>query len=270
MRMPAALQPVRGLTRGIADLLLPQTCVACGEWIRSESGLACDACRAAIADLAAATYCAHCGRGAVPATLYEGRCGGCRKELFWNVAGVARLGRYTEPLSTLLVGHKFAGHDRNARYLASEFADALRGCDWLEEVELLVPVPMHWKRRLQRRCDHAAVLTDALSRELRIPVRKAVRRSKYSITQMRTPSRTQRFENVKGCFVPARRPRVTGKTVCIVDNLLMTGATVYEVSKVLRKSGAKRIYAAVVARGVLPGDFQAQVETPLIPDDSPA
>jgi predicted amidophosphoribosyltransferase len=53
---------------------------------------------------------------------------------------------------------------------------------------------------------------------------------------------------------------VQGMTVCIVDNLLVTGATVCEVSKVLRKAGAKKIYAAVAARTVSGGDFQAADE----------
>ena len=56
---------------------------------------------------------------------------------------------------------------------------------------------------------------------------------------------------------------MAGKTVCIVDNLMSTGATVTEVSKVLRRAGAKRIYAAVVARPAAPGDPLAAV----LPDE---
>ncbi len=96
---------------------------------------------------------------------------------------------------------------------------------------------------------------------MKIPVRRAVRRIKYTRSQTHVESRAQRFENVKGCFGPASwfrlLGRVRGRTVCIVDNLLVTGATLYEVSKVLRRAGAKRIYAAVIGRTVLAGDFQA-------------
>ena len=66
-------------------------------------------------------------------------------------------------------------------------------------------------------------------------------------------SRAERFRNVAGCFAVKRWAieRLAGKTVCIVDNLLATGATVHEVSKVLREGGAKRIYVAVIARTVM-------------------
>ena len=120
---------------------------------------------------------------------------------------------------------------------------------------------MHWLRRAQRRCDHTGVLAGALSRQLGVRVLKGVLREKNTPSQTRIVSRQKRFENVKGCFAVSRPKRVADKTVCIVDNLIVTGATVHEVSKVLRKAGAKRNYAAVVARSVMPGDVQAEALT---------
>jgi adenine/guanine phosphoribosyltransferase-like PRPP-binding protein len=46
--------------------------------------------------------------------------------------------------------------------------------------------------------------------------------------------------------------------MCIVDNLIVSGATVLEVAKVLRKAGARRIYAVAVARPPSPGDPPSQ------------
>jgi predicted amidophosphoribosyltransferase len=137
-------------------------------------------------------------------------------------------------------------------------AEALRELPWLHELDALVPVPMHWLRRWQRRCNHTMVLTTALSKELGIPLLKGVLREKNTPSQTHVTSRTKRFENVKGCFAVNRPDRVAGKTVCIVDNLIVTGATAHEVSKVLRKAGAKRIYLAVAARTAIPSDLQAK------------
>jgi ComF family protein len=206
-----------------------------------------------------------------PLAIHEKYCARCRTEHFWNVAGVARVGLYRdETLRRLLVGLKFTGSERQADYLGELLADALRETPWASKLEALVPVPMHRLRRWQRPGDHARLLAEAVSRRLKIPVRKAaVRRIKYSISQTRTLSRAARFQNVKDCFGPARRPKIAGQTVCIIDNLLVTGATIHEVSKVLRKAGAKRIYAAVVARSTLPGDPQPALEAPTPPPDQP-
>jgi ComF family protein len=199
-------------------------------------------------------------------SIHERTCARCRTEAFWNVAAIVRVGLYREEaLRRMLVGLKFTGSERQADYLGSLLATALRSQPWVGDLDALVPVPMHPLRRLQRRGDHARMLAEAASRRLGVPIcRKAIRRVRYSISQTRTLSRTERFRNIRGCFAPRRRSAVAGKTVCIIDNLLVTGATVHEVSKVLRKAGARRIYAAVVARVTLAGDPEPPAEAPAV------
>jgi ComF family protein len=261
----------RATIGGLLDALLPQTCVACDGWIAADQSPVCPACRATLEATAALPYCPRCGRTTPPLSIHEKGCARCRTEDFWNVAGVVRVGLYREEtLRRMLVGLKFTGSEREADFLGALLAEALRRQSWAGELQALVPVPMHPLRRMQRPCDHARLLAEAVSRRLGVPVRRAaIRRVKYSISQTRTPSRAQRFENIKGCFGPARRPNVAGKTVCIIDNLLVTGATIHEVSKVLRKAGAKRIYAAVIARSTLPGDPQPPPEAFQAPQHRP-
>jgi ComF family protein len=211
-------------------------------------------------------YCQRCGRTLPPPALHDDGCARCKSEPYWNVAGVARVGTYPSALRALLVGLKYHGRERNASYLADLLAATLRQHGWFEKIDAFIPVPMHWLRRLQRPCDHARVLAEALGQRMKVPVLRLVRRARNSPSQTGIASKTARFENVKGCFAlprkywpPGPRPVVAGKTVCIVDNLMMTGATVTEVSKVLRRAGAKRIYAAVIARPASPGDPQPSV-----------
>lgn len=251
---------LRGAGRRIVSELLnaalPQSCAACRVSIPGTQGLLCPACRETIQAAAALPYCPRCGRTSHPATLRPDGCGQCRSEAFWNVAGLARVAPYhTTPLRQLLTALKFRGQRRCLTVLGELLSDALRKQAWLGEVELFVPVPMHWLRRWQRPCDHARLLAEALSTRLRLPTRvAAVRRRHYSPSQIRALSRQARFENVRDCFAPARSARVQGRTVCIVDNLLVSGATVHEVCKVLRRAGAGKVYAAVVARSNLPGE----------------
>jgi len=264
-----ATTTLRSLAGGLLDAALPQTCAACGEWIPGSAGLMCAACDEEVTTALARPYCVRCGRTMPRPAIHDDACARCKSEPFWNVAGVARVGVYTPALRSLLLGLKFHGRERNAGYLANRLAAALRGCGWLERLDFLVPVPMHWLRRLQRPCDHARLLAEALGQRIHVPVIRLVQRSKHSPSQIGITSKTARFENVKGCFGPPRRywppwpsPSVAGKTVCIVDNLMATGATVTEVSKVLRRARAKRIYAAVVARPAGPGD-----PVPAVPPD---
>lgn len=264
-----AVTLLRETAGSLLDAILPQSCVACERWIPSGEAPVCHDCRAAIEAVQALPYCARCGRSHSPLAALDKGCPRCRPERFWNVAGIARVGLYSEELlHRLLVGLKFTGSERQADYLGRLLADALRKQPWLPDVETLVPVPMHRLRRAQRPCDHALMLAESVARRLRVPVRRAaIQRVKYSRSQTRTNSRTARFQNVRNCFGPARKPKIEGRTVCIIDNLLVTGATIHEVSKVLRRAGAKRIYAAVVARSGLPGDPQVS-PPPGVPADT--
>ncbi len=252
----ATLAWPRVATQAVLDALFPQTCGACGVWIGGGTGIVCSQCRDEIEQGFAATSCQRCGRTLPRTAIHESGCARCRSERTWNVAGVARVGQYAAPLRRLLLGLKYVGHERNAAYLGTLLAEALRQRGWAEQIHALVPVPMHPLRRLQRPCDHAYVLAEALGEQLHVPVWRAVRRVRHSVSQTGLKTRAARFENVRGCFAPARRRRfdLAGKTVCVVDNLIVAGATTYEVSKVLRRAGAKRIYAAAIARPPSPGD----------------
>ncbi len=248
---------LHSLLESLLDTVLPQTCVACGAWIPGRDGLTCAACRERITALLALSACPRCGRSVPPFGGHSRGCGACQREDFWNVAGVARCGPYEQPLADLLTGLKYGGQRRNAVYLGRLLAGAIRRAAWSDSLQALVPVPMHWRRRLQRPVDHARALAEEAGRTLGIPVRcAAVRRVRHGPSQTSTTSRTQRFENVRGCFGASRWADVRGQVVCIIDNLLVSGATIHEVSKVLRKAGARRIYAAVVARAVMPGEVQ--------------
>ncbi|MCK4342929.1 MAG: ComF family protein [Phycisphaerae bacterium] len=263
--LSSAAGPFRSLGRGLLDAALPQTCLSCGEWISAGGRLACETCHDEIVAAMARPYCPRCGRTLPREAIHEDGCARCRTERFWNVAGVARVSTYEPVIRPLVLGLKYTGRERNADYLAELLAAALWQHRWGHELDALVPVPMHWLRRRQRPCDHARVLAEALSRRVKVPAVRLVRRAKHSPSQTRITSKNQRFKNVKGCFTPSpwwwqparslwRAPALAGKTVCIIDNLLMTGATVCEVSKVLRKAGAKRIYAAVIIRTASPDD----------------
>lgn len=253
-------QRSRGWAGRLADLVLPQTCVCCGDWISGGGGWVCASCDRALRRIALADHCPRCLRTVQPWTVYDGVCRFCRPERHWNVAGAARVGPYVWPLTGPLLALKFAGQERAAALLGKLLAEAIRGQVWCERIEALVPVPMHWRRRLQRPCDHARRLAEHVARELHLPVWRVVTRVRYTTSQMHLSTVRQRRANVRGCFLPLRRPDVRGRTVCIVDNLVLTGATVCEVSRALRRAGASRVYAAVVARAHLPGEPPAYVD----------
>lgn len=242
------------MLQALLDMIYPPLCLGCGA--SAAAGRLCDECDARIEEMGRLPACHRCGRTAQLFAVRAEGCAYCIGEKTWNFAGLARVGIYESPLRDIVLQLKYAGRMAQGEWLAERLAEAIRRAAWFGEVDALVPVPMHWLRRMQRPCDHALALTRETARRLGLPVVRAVRRVKYAPSQTAAGSATARFENVVGSFAPRRRwgglggkSAIAGRTVCVVDNFLSSGATLHETVKAVRKCGAKRIYAAVVARG---------------------
>lgn len=258
-RAPSAVPPVTSETsRGRG----PNPNTRTGARLPPAPALCAD-CESRLEPLLNTVYCPRCARTARPESIFDDRqCAWCRNEPQWNIAGIARIGPYAPPLSDLLCDLKFGGNQRAAEWLAAHLARELTSRPWFSRVEVLVPVPMHWLRRLQRPCAHARMLAESLGARLGLPVRSWVRRRKYSPSQMELSSRRKRAANVAGCFGPPlwKLGRIRGRRICIVDNLVMSAATLHEVARELRKLGAAEIYAAVACRAAPATAFQAKAE----------
>ena len=258
----------------MADSVFPNTCSACHLWIRGRDRLLCEDCRAELDRGDEVPYCPHCARSASPLSIFDRGCTNCLTERHWNVTAIARVGPYEGTLRSLVLRMKYHGDRRATLAVAERLAHVLALQDWIGEIDALVPVPMHPLRRWQRPVDHALELAVATSAVLRrrhvlgreIEVRQSVvRRVRYAQSQARAGSITARLANIRDAFAATGKHSPSGSCVCIVDNVITSGATLYEMSRILRKAGAKTIYAATLGRAQLPGDARtgedAMIET---------
>lgn len=138
------------------------------------------------------------------------------------------------------------------RSLAPRLAALMRlhGAEVLQGADLLVPVPLHWRRRLFRGFNQA----DDLARGLGLPVCRALRRGRNTRPQFGLLPAARR-RNVHGAFRPSlwiRFVTLEGKCVVLVDDLATTGATLRECAAVLKALGAREVRALTAARALSP------------------
>jgi ComF family protein len=116
--------------------------------------------------------------------------------------------------------------------------------------DVVVPVPLHWRRRLAHRTNSAAILGEVLAGCLRRPLAgRLLRRLRHTKPQASvTP--TQRWENVRHAFSVRRAYHLNEAHVLLVDDILTTGATCSEAARALRKAGAARVTVVVAARAI--------------------
>ena len=186
----------------------------------------------------------------LPATdaLLCGKCSGGSGPLDRAVAALA----YEYPLDRVIAALKYRRRAMYARVLGELLAIRLieaRATSEFELPQLLVPVPMHWRRRFERQHNHAELICQRLGRELGIPVdSRSLRRLRN--TQPQTGmTRAVRQRNLRNAF--SVEGSFDGLSVGIVDDVITTGSTVRELAAVVRRAGAVEVQAYAVARVVL-------------------
>jgi ComF family protein len=195
--------------------------------------------------MAAEHFCSICRTPFLNASPLdsEGRCLLCRRGLngfdaaysFGEYDGVLRklihLFKYGRvyPLSRVLGGFLARAVPRDSRY------------------DVVVPMPLHWKRRWQRGFNQSQLLARVVGRHLGAPVANAIRRRKPTLPQAGLTS-AERRKNVAGAFVVSKRNLVQGRHVLLIDDVLTTGATAGACASALKRAGARRVTILTVAR----------------------
>ncbi len=117
-----------------------------------------------------------------------------------------------------------------------------------ELAELILPVPIHQKRLLQRGFNQAEVIAQTVARRLQLPLdTKTLCRSKHQLSQSRL-SAVEREKNIRRAFTVEHYDQVQGKQVAVIDDVYTTGATARAVARQLKKAGASKISIWAVAR----------------------
>jgi ComF family protein len=131
------------------------------------------------------------------------------------------------------------------------------GAELIADADVVVPVPLHWRRFLQRRFNQSAELARVVAALSGLPFAPmAVVRVKVTRQQVGLP-RAEREDNVRAAFrvPPEQDIQVRGRRVLVVDDVYTTGATVCAVARALKRNGAVAVDVLTFAR-VLPGDFR--------------
>lgn len=230
--------------QGLNQLLWPAVCAHCGESVCEADKTLCQDCWGELMSCAGGDYCRRCGRDVSKYGLVGGACGDCQsKEIHFDE--IARSGVYGEALSKMILAFKNGRTELDSMlgFLANS---ALEGGGFAGAIELFVPVPLHWSRRLSRGYNQSLILT----RKLEHPKAKIntelvrIRRTKF---QPVVASAAARARNVAGAFEVRKGHRFAGRSVCLVDDIKTSGATLNECAKTLKEAGASKVFALVLA-----------------------
>ena len=248
----------RSLANGLLSALFEPPCAAChARLARPLDGAVCDRCWALVRPITP-PVCCRCG-DPLPSwrasSIGERQCPRCRR----SAPAVDRLvavGAYEGSLREIVHALKYGGR----RTIAPRLAALMRasGADILSGADLVVPVPLHFRREWMRGFNQA----EELARWLGLPLAHALRRTVATTPQVGLPA-AQRHRNVRDAFALARPsvrgvlasrrlrpPTCEGRVIVLVDDVTTTGATLEACARVLKRAGAREVRALTAARVV--------------------
>lgn len=119
----------------------------------------------------------------------------------------------------------------------------------LSEALILQPLPLHQKKLKERGFNQAILLTNFFNQFLNLSVGNFLERKKETLSQAQMKTKRERYFNIRGSFKALNKEKTVGKNFIVIDDVVTTGNTLKEAAKVLKKAGAKKVYALVLARG---------------------
>ncbi len=174
-------------------------------------------------------------------------CGECMTQRHFFDRGVAAF-RYTNALRHSVYRMKTENRRDYIPFYAAEMARALERKlpQWRPEV--ILPAPMHSRKRRQRGYNQSELLAREIGRLTGIPVETGLLRVTRIIRSQKELGRRERLQNLRGS-VAAREPFPRYSSVLLVDDVYTTGSTLDEISRVLRTQGVRSVYFVVLCTG---------------------
>lgn len=151
-------------------------------------------------------------------------------------------------LNKIVDRFKFKGQSYLYKALGNIMFERAKNCGILEDIDIIIPVPMHWRAENIRGFNQSELLSKRISELSGIPYDTgAVVKIKNTPAQ-HLLSQSERIKNLNGSF-KLKKSILSGKRILIVDDIFTTGSTVKHLSNEIRKSKPKKIEVLALTSG---------------------
>lgn len=156
--------------------------------------------------------------------------------------------KYENELRKLLLDYKFNDKAYLYRMFANEIVKNEKICKFIKSYDIIIPVPVHWKRKLERGYNQTELIIKEISKQLKITYYKDILKKQKNIKPLSKMGASERKKNIKGVFYIKNNINIENKKVLVFDDIYTTGSTYREARNMLKKAGAKEVGMLSLAR----------------------
>jgi ComF family protein len=237
---------LKAIPCGLFNLVFPEDCRVCEQPLTSVSRIpVCSSCLALPQPLRAEFFCRACRTPFVNSHSLDEHdlCMICRESLA-NFDSAYSFGSYEGALRKLIHQFKYGKVETLARPFSRLLARAL---PLDEDFDVVIPMPMHWRKQWERGFNQAELLARPLAKRRGLRLAFNLRRTRYTKAQAGL-SETERRINLKDAFRVKCPGQIAGKRILLVDDVFTTGATLRAAAAALKAAGVYRVTALTLAR----------------------
>jgi ComF family protein len=233
---------LRSLLSHIIDYILPYRCASCSELTDGQNGV-CSQCFQKL-NFITLPYCNVCGfpfEFAIEEQFFCAKCIALPPKYDLSRS----LFKFDQKSKNLVHAFKYSDQTNNAKMFAKLLL--ARYQKEIQNIDVVVPVPMHKWKRVFRNYNPAQILALELAKFIDKPmIPDVLVKQKWTISQIGL-SKSKRSKNLDGSIKLRDRHSVKGKTILLVDDVKTTGATSNLCSQVLKKAGATSVTLVTIS-----------------------
>ena len=212
------------MLNNILELIYPNVCGICGK-----------ICKESL-----------CKRCAIEIKKYEINLINKNKKMYFNES--MHIFKYNEIIRQRLIEYKF----QDKAYMYKTFAKIIlknkKVCGFLEKYDIIIPVPIHKKRRLKRGYNQTELIAKEICKNISLELKTGVLIKQKNIVAQSELNKNERKQNIKNAFEIKNINEIIDKKILLFDDIYTTGSTVNECSRILRKAGAKQVGVLTIAK----------------------
>ncbi len=156
---------------------------------------------------------------------------------------------YEGKIRDLILDYKF--HDKS--YLYKVFTEILRKnekiCGILKKYDIIIPVPIHAKRKKQRGYDQSALIAKEISKIVpNLKYEGAILQKRKHTVPQSSLTKEEREQNVKNVYKIGNKEKIKKKKIVLVDDIYTTGSTANACAKLLKQQEVEEILVFTIAK----------------------